>query len=64
MELASYQEVRELCLEADYDALGDTFCALHPGGTYQRQVASYTLDNAYSALGAPHMGSDYVHCGS
>lgn len=61
---ASYEAVRDTCSQSDYTALGQSFCAQNPGGSYQMQVAMYNLDNSYNTTGSGNFGSNFVQCGS
>lgn len=54
--------VRAACTQADYDALGLTFCAANPGGRYQREASMYNLDNSWRTTGGSAFGSSYVYC--
>ena len=61
---SNYQSVRDACAQSDYTALGQTFCAQNPGGSYQMQVAMYNLDNTYNTTGGSNFGLNWIQCGN
>ncbi|OIO55642.1 hypothetical protein AUJ46_00800 [Candidatus Peregrinibacteria bacterium CG1_02_54_53] len=58
----SIDDVRDRCTQDDYEALGEKFCAVTPGGSYQMQVATYHQNNRYKSTGCGNFGCDYVTC--